>query len=169
MFRRLSSLHRVAVDRSLSLLHEKASPSLRYYSDAKTSCHPFRRASFSFAWRYHGCIGCFAPVRGPTRLRWAGVFIVGGHPMRRRLIRGDDRISQVPAEPSCRCAHAPTTPEEPDGTRLCVPPARHWIRERPALLHCDFRSSIAWPDDSLSTLRRDGSPPSTQDSLAAAG
>jgi len=39
-------------------------------------------------------------MRGPTRHRWAGVLVAGGHPIRRRLIRGDGRISQVPAEPS---------------------------------------------------------------------
>jgi hypothetical protein len=69
----------------------------------------------------------------------------------------------------CRYAHAPTTPEEPDGTRLHVPPTRPRIRERPRLLQLDFRGSIAWLDDWLSTLRRGGFPPPTQDSLTAAG
>src|SRR5207245_10107787 len=72
--------------------------------------------------------------------------------------RGDDGISQVPAEPPCRYAHAPVTPEEPDGTRRCVPPARPRIRERPRLLRLDFRSSMTWLGDSLSTLRRGGRP-----------
>ena len=39
----------------------------------------------------------------------------------RLLIRGEDRTSQVPAEPSCRRANAPATPEESAGTRRCVP------------------------------------------------
>src|SRR5579872_4891034 len=60
----------------------------------------------------------FAPARSPTRCRGAGVFCYGRPPETPPIGRGDDWISQVPAEPSCRHAHAPSTPEESDGTRL---------------------------------------------------
>jgi len=123
MFRRLSSLRRVAVDRSLSLFHGEAKPPLRYYPDAKTSHHPSRRASFSFAWRYHGCADRFAPMRCRRAVRWAGVLFVGGHPKRRRVIRGDDRISQVPAEPSV-AMHMLLRPRK-NRTGLATPSRRH--------------------------------------------
>ena len=54
VLRRPASLRRVAADRSLSLLH-------RYYQDATTSRHSSRRASSSFAWRYHGCVTSSLP------------------------------------------------------------------------------------------------------------
>ena len=47
-------------------------------------------------------------------------------------------------------------------------PTRPRVRERPWLLRLDFRGSIAWLGDSLSTLRAGTLPPGTQDSLPAA-
>jgi len=41
---------------------------------------------------------------------------------------------------------------------LALRPARPRLRERPWLLRLDFRGSIAWLGDSLSTLRRGGCP-----------
>jgi hypothetical protein len=46
---------------------------------------------------------------------------------------GSPKFPQNP----CRYAHALTTPEEPDGTRLHVPPTRPRVRERPRLLRLD--------------------------------
>jgi hypothetical protein len=81
----------------------------------------------------------FAPTRSPARSRGARAFYCSGRPaeclrlpLTPPVARGDDRISQVPAEPSCRHAHAPSTPEESDGTRLLtLHPTRPWVRERP--------------------------------------
>jgi hypothetical protein len=68
--------------------------------------------------------GCF--VAAATRRRGLRL------PLTPPVARGDDRISQVPAEPSCRHAHAPSTPEESDGTRLLtLHPTRPRVRERP--------------------------------------
>ena len=67
-------------------------------------------------------------MRWPTRPRWAGVLVAGGHPRREGLPfahaadypwRGQDLPSS--RRTLCRYAHAPTTPEEPDGTRRFVP------------------------------------------------
>jgi hypothetical protein len=58
----------------------------------------------------------------------------------------------------CRRAHAPTTPEEPNGTRLCAPSDAATATGTTGASSTDFRGSIAWPDDSLSTLRRGGRP-----------
>src|SRR5256885_1303079 len=70
------------------------------------------------------------------------------------MVRGEDRISQVPAEPSCVAMllllRLRKNRQELAFTLL---PTRPRERERPGLLQLDFRSSIAWLDDSLSTLR----------------
>src|SRR5947209_5628399 len=143
---------------------------------AKTSAHSSRRASFPSPWRYHGCLGGFAPLQRPMRRCGAGVFVQGGHPMRRGLIlahappvvRGNRRISQVPAE-TLAAMHMLLRPRK-NRTKLALSlrPARPRQRERPWLLQLDFRGSIAWLDDSLSTLRAAGCPAFTQDSLPAA-
>jgi hypothetical protein len=113
MFRRLSSLRRVAVDCSLSLFHG-------YYPDAKTSRHPSRRASFSFAWRYHGCAGvCSHPA--PTRCPLGRGVGLRRPPQRKGLpfaCAADFPWGWPDLSSSrrtlCRYAHAPTTPEEPE-------------------------------------------------------
>jgi hypothetical protein len=121
MFRRPASLRRVAVDHSLSLLHEKASPSLRYYPDAKTSSRPSRRAPFFFALAVPRLRRRFAPSRQPTRCCRAGVLLWAA-----TLCAADPPWKWLDLPSSrgnpCRRAHAPSTPEEPDGTRLVAPP-----------------------------------------------
>ncbi len=81
---------------------------------------------------------------------------------------GDDRVSQVPGEPSCAFALL-FDPGRTDRTRpvaVCRRGPRFHksedSRER-------FRGSITRPGHSLSTLRREGHPSTTQDSLPAAG
>ena len=81
-----------------------------------------------------------------------------GHPIRRRFVRGDGRISQVPAKPPCRHAHAPSTPEELNRTRLRVPFGTAADQGTTAASSTDFRGSIAWLSGSLSTLRSSGLP-----------
>jgi hypothetical protein len=71
--------------------------------------------------------------------------------------------------PDCFCARFFDS-----GGTACPPchdgaAARPPLRERRRLPHWDFRSSIARPQSSLSTLRRVGYPTTTQDSLPGVG
>jgi hypothetical protein len=85
-------------------------------------------------------------------------------------VGGNGRVSQVPERPSCPCALL-LDPGRTDtrqavaasrrGPRLCQP---RWLPQQRR-----FRGSIARHWDSLSTLRREGHPSTTQDSLPAAG
>jgi len=90
---------------------------LRYYQGAATSCRPSRRASFSFAWRYHGCTVCFAPPVYPVRPGGLELF---ARYLRPGSCRGDDRISQVPGVPRlsvCPCSSTPAGLLVPDQLR----------------------------------------------------
>jgi len=158
MFRRPPSLCRVVLGCGLSRLH-------RYYSNAKTSRHPSRRASFSFAWRYHGRVGDSLPCEGRRALAGPGCWLQAATHGERAcpppippIIRGEDRISQVPAEPSV-AMHTLLRPRK-NPTELAVSSrlARPQVRQRPRLLQLHFRGSIAWLGDWLSTLRRFGCP-----------
>jgi hypothetical protein len=133
---------------------------------AKTSRHPSRRASSSFAWRYHGCAGCFAPVRSPTRHRRAGVFVNAATHSEGIALR------ITPPKKSVEMTGSPKFPRNPlaatpmflrprkNRTELAftLRPTRLRVRERSQLLRIDFRGSITWLSDSLSTLRSSGLP-----------
>jgi len=84
--------------------------------------------------------------------------------------RGNDRSSQVPGEPRlsvCTCSNpTPAGLLAPDHYGAAAWPL---VQQQQRLPRKDFRSSIAWLSDSLSTLRRTGHPATTQDSLPAAG
>ena len=102
MFRRLSSLRRVAVDHSLSLLH-------RYYPDAKTSRHPSRLASFSFAWRYHGRAGDLLPCEGRRALAGPGCWLQAATRSAAELsveMTGSPKFPQNPLS-LCTCSYDP--------------------------------------------------------------
>ena len=102
MFRRLSSLGRVAVDRSLSLFHG-------YYPDAKTSRHPSRRASFSFAWRYHGCAGDSLPCEGRRAIAGPGCWLEAATRYAADLsveMAGSPKFPQNPLS-LCTCSYDP--------------------------------------------------------------
>ena len=123
MFRRPPSLCRVVLGCGLSRLH-------RYYSNAKTSRHPSRRASFSFAWRYHGRVGDLLPCDGRRALAGPGCWLQAATHGERAcpshtppIIRGEDRISQVPAEPSV-AMHMLLRPRK-NRTGLATPSRRH--------------------------------------------
>jgi hypothetical protein len=85
------------------------------------------------------------------------------------ITRGDDRISQVPGEPNVR-SHMFFD----SGRTACTRPIRSssmaldMTNTKAPTTGC-FRSSIAWPSDSLFTLRRTGHPATTQNSLPAVG
>ena len=168
MFRRSASLGRVAVEGPLSLLHEKAEPSLRYYQNAKTSGHSSRRAWFSFAWRCHGCVAILRSHAAGKRAATGPGCCFEAATRLPPMIRGNGWTSQVPAE-TLAAAHMLLRPRK-NRTQLALTlrPTRPRVRERPWLLQLDFRGSIAWLDDSLSTLRTGTFPPGTQDSLPAA-
>ena len=65
---------------------------------------------------------------------------------------------KFPRNPLHRHAHAPSTPEEPNGTRLCAPSNTAADQGTTAASSTDFRGSIAWLSGSLSTLRSSGLP-----------
>ena len=147
MFRRPPSLRRVAVDgRSPGFIGTTRT--------LRLPGHPSRR-SFVFLryGRYHGGAGVFAPTRRPTRRRRAGVLLCGGHPCAAVI---PWKWPELPS--SRRTLLSPRTcsfdPGRTGRNSPCAPhPTRPRLRERPGLLRGFFRGSIAWLDDSLSTLR----------------
>ncbi len=158
MIRRLASLH------WLQLGAVRQLP--RYYQDAMTSCRPSHRTSFPSFGGTSVALVLFAPRR-PSAPPRPGV----GHPVSPAgIVRGDDRISQVPGEPQlsvCTCS-------KPTPAGLLAPDqysAAAWplVIERQRLPRKVFRRSIAWLPDSLSTPRRGRYLPTTQDSLPVAG
>ena len=165
MIRRPPSLHRVAVDcrypcfaGRLRLL--KAAPSLRYYSDAKTSRHPSRRSFVSFATAVPRLRRAVSLPRGATTLA------TGAWGARLERPPADAAVGSVemagspkfPHRPLCRPAHAPSTPDRPDETHRIAPPDAATGQGTAVALSMDFRGSIAWLDGSLSTLQSTGSP-----------
>ena len=76
-----------------------------------------------------------------------------GHPLRRELLVERAGSPKFPHRPSCRPAHAPSTPDRSDGTRLVAPPNAATGRGTAVALSMDFRGSIAWLDGLLSTLQ----------------
>ena len=138
----------------------------RYYQDAMTSCRPSHRTSFPSFGGTSVALVLFAPRRTSTPPR-PGV----GNPVSPAgIVRGNDRISQVPGEPQlsvCTCS-------KPTPAGLLTPDqysAAAWplVIERQRLPRRVFRRSIAWLPDSLSTPRRGRYLPTTQDSLPVAG
>ncbi len=110
----------------------------------------------------------FAPMRRPTRHRRAGVLFEGGHPC---AADSPWKWLDLPSSRRILCcrAHAPSTPEQPTGTRLNAPTG-------PATA----KGTTATCSTGLSRLNRVArqlavyaspwrSPDTTQDSLAAAG
>jgi hypothetical protein len=96
------------------------------------------------------------PAGAPTQGRGA---CSRGHPYAAILPVEMTGSPKFPHRPSCRPAHAPWTPEEPAGTCLVAPPdAATGGETAVASSMMNFRGSIAWPDDLLSTLQSDGLP-----------
>ena len=91
--------------------------------------------------------------RRAMRRRGAGVLIQDGHPLRHQSIRGNGWISQVPAETLAAAPMLLRPRKNRAELALSLRPVRPRVRERPWLLQLDFRGSIAWLDDLLSTLR----------------
>ena len=131
-----------------------------------TSCCPSRSSSFPSLGDTSVALVVFAPGRtsappGPG---------VGKPVSPAGCCRGSNRISQVPGEPQlsvCTCSN-------PTPAGLLV--SDHYdtaawplVCKKQRLPRQAFRSSIAWLSDSLSTLRSDGYPDPTQDSLPVAG
>jgi len=108
------------------------------------------------------------PRDGRTRRRGAGMLSGAAIPCAAGGVRGNGRTSQVPAETLAAARVLLRPRKNRAGLALSPRPARPRVRERPWLLRLDFRGSIAWLDDSLSTLRAGALPPGTQDSLPAA-
>ena len=71
----------------------------RYYQRTPTSRRPSRRASFSFAWRYH----LVRPVRSLGDGHAPGPRLLFNAAVRAALSGGDDETSQVPGRPLPAC------------------------------------------------------------------
>ena len=130
-----------------------------------TSCRPSHRTSFPSLGGTSVALALFAPRRTSAPPR-PGV----GHPVSPAgIVRGDDRISQVPGEPQlsvCTCSATPAGLLAPDHT---VQQRGPWSSKGKGSHDCVFRRSIAWLPNSLSTPRRGRYLPTTKDSLPVAG
>ena len=143
------------------------SPGSSVLRGAPTSCHPSRGAR-CLARRYRPYAVCFAPADGQRYLRRAWVLVSR---VPDRLIEdGENRISRVPVRSSrCMpCSHqTPEGPERQAFSALAMLPSANDTASAPT--NSKFRGSITRPASSLSTLRRDGYPTTTQDSLPGGG
>jgi hypothetical protein len=123
----------------------------------------------AFAWRYHTVRLVVRSHRPSTQWRWTGSTLIG-HPQQaessrwRRQDLPSSWETPIASMPGSATPAGPHAPHCHDGAA-----ARPPLRERRRLPHWDFRSSMAWPRSSLSTLRRLGYPNATQDSLPGAG
>jgi hypothetical protein len=158
MIRRLASLH---------WLQPGAVRQLRwYYQDAMTSCRPSRRASFPSLGGTSVALAYFAPRR-PSAPSRPGV----GHPVSPAgIVRGNDRISQVPGESRlsvCTCSYRRR--QDCLHQTITVQQRGPWTPRCKGSHVCVFRRPIAWLSDSLSTPRRVRYLTTTQDSLPVAG
>ena len=159
--RRLASLHAVRAG-PVSTLQ-------RYYQGATTSCRPSRRASLPSLGGTTRCVLRFAPTTSRRNGGGPGVLRVRRPPRNCRMIRW--RRQDLPSSwetpsASVPCSSTPAGLHAPDQNGAAARPP---LRERRRLPHWDFRSSIAGPRCSLSTLRGVGYPTATQDSLPGAG
>jgi len=126
-----------------------------------TSCRSFRVASLpSLSDTTLACVILDAPIRTQI-VAWSC-----SPGLSSRDLRGNDRTSQVPGRPPpsvCTCSSTPARRLLQTNERMCATirnnrtaPAKGTTK---ALANKDFRSSITWLSDSLSTLRSDGRPP----------
>jgi len=102
----------------------------------------------SFAWRYLGCTRGYAPRRtsAPSRPGVGNPVSPSGN------FQGNDRSSQVPGKPLFVCTCSSPTPAgllAPDHRGAAAWPL---VIVRQRLPQWDFRRSIAWLSNSLSTL-----------------
>jgi hypothetical protein len=132
-----------------------------------TSCRPFRRASFSFAWRYHPS----ARVSPATRPSAAACESPGvGHPVPPAGMLSVETAGSPTFLGNPHCALALLfDPGRTGASGPCDASARPPLCPRRRLPRCSFRGSITRLRHWLSTLRRPGHPDTTQDSLPAVG
>src|SRR5208337_1741969 len=142
-------------------------PRLNVTMGRSDSLPPISPHFVSFAWRYRRFVPCSSPPArdgscGST-WSWSAGTPTGSHD-------GNDRVSQVPERPSCPYALF-QDPGRTD-TRQAIAASRRGprlIKQRWLPQEGCFRGSIARHWDSLSTLRREGHPSTTQDSLPDTG
>jgi hypothetical protein len=127
---------------------------------------PFSLHFVPFVWRYLEATRWF---RSPADECTAGAWSWSpGNPT--GIIRGDDRISQVPGESrSSVCTCSNPTPAGLLAPDHCDAAAWPLVIEGQRLPRRVFRRSIAWLSDSLPGLRRTGCPRTTPGSLPVAG
>ena len=138
----------------------------QYYQSATTSCRPSRRASLPSLGGTSRVHSFFSLPDGRVRRR--GLELVTRY-LRPGFRRGSERISQVPGESQssvCTCSSTPAGLLTPDHYGAATRPL---VRVKQRLPQLDFRRSIAWLSNSLSTLRSADYSNPTQDSLPAAG
>ena len=156
MFRRLASLHRVAVDGRSPCFTGRPRLPFGTIKALRLPAIPPAALGFPSPGGTTGASEFCSPATTDAPSRGRGV-ACGGHPMP-PIIRGNGRTSQVPAETLAAAPMLLRPRKNRMPLALTLHPTRPRLRERPWLLQLDFRGSIAWLDDSLSTLRRDGRP-----------
>ena len=164
--------HNESITRCSASLHRVRSgpvPLLqRYYQSTPTPCRPSRRASLPSLGGTTVRRSFVSPRQDRRVLPRPGVF---GPATPRPVFDsgGDDRASHVPGGSSCAYALL----SDPGGTDFARPVAASRccprLCPRRGLPRRVFRGSITRPLHSLSTLRSDGYPDATPDSLPSAG
>ena len=135
------------------------------WTKKRGAAHPPLSPRFvAFAWRYHPCV-LFAPS-GRDAQPWArGVGIPVPEPDMSVETDGSPKFLGTPRVP-WPCSSTPVGSVTPGQYGV---PTRSPRLTRARTPTRSFRGSIAWPGHWLSTLRREGRPSTTQDSLPAAG
>ena len=158
-FRRPASLHRVrAVSRS---------PASSILSGRYDFLSPVSPHFVAFAWRYHTgrLVIRFPPPKTPKR---GDLEVLGAAPPPPRTPLETTGSPKFLGNPYCLSAMVSDSGRKVD-FRPYKTTTRPPIVTRRRLPQGNFRSSIAWLPDSLSTLRRKSRPFAAQDSLPGAG
>ena len=151
--------------RSPSGSRSRASTVLSRHYDFLTSFSP---RFVSFGWRYLPLVPVALCLRrDPARSRGQAVWV--RHPLEAAIQDGDARISQVPGEPPLPIGACSQTPVGVHTSHQSDAAPRPQLSGTQGHRHWEYRSSIAWHLDSLSTLRGAGCPRTTQDSLPVVG
>ena len=120
--------------------------------------HP-AATSFPSLQRYHGYVGLFRSRVARRRSPQGQGADLSGHPITPLSSVEMAGSPKFPHRPSCRPAHAPSTPDRPDEACLNAPSDAATGQGTTVALSMDFRGSIAWLDGLLSTLQSAGALP----------
>ena len=158
-FRRPASLHRVRA--------ESRSPASTILSGRYDFLSPVSPPFVAFGWRYHtGRL--VVRFHRPKTSKPIDPEVSGAAPPPPRFPLETTGSPKFSGNPYCLFAMVSDSGRKVD-FRLYETTTRPPLLRRRRLPQGNFRSSIAWLPDSLSTLRRKGHPFTAQDSLPSAG